>query len=295
MRKLAMSGQTIICTIHQPSAALFETFDVLLLLARGGKTTYFGPTGKQSTTVIDYFARNGAPCPPGANPAEHIVDVVQGRFGNEIDWPQQWLNSTEREQAMTELDTLNAEQEANDNSSPNEIETEEARDFATPIRYQIILVTKRQLIALWRNPDYVWNKVGLHVSNALFGGFTFWKIGNGSFDLQLRLMAVFNFVFVAPGCINQLQPLFIRNRDIFETREKKSKTYHWLAFIAAQLISEIPILILCGTLYFAGWYFTAGFPVKASLSGQVYLQMIRECRPPVTLLKVQVMQCDEEC
>lgn len=294
MRKLAMSGQTIICTIHQPSAALFETFDVLLLLARGGKTTYFGPTGKHSSTVIDYFARNGAPCPPGANPAEHIVDVVQGRFGNEIDWPQQWLNSTEREQAMTELDTLNAEQKANDNSSPNDIETEEARDFATPIRYQIILVTKRQLIALWRNPDYVWNKVGLHVSNALFGGFTFWKIGNGSFDLQLRLMAVFNFVFVAPGCINQLQPLFIRNRDIFETREKKSKTYHWLAFIAAQLISEIPILILCGTLYFAGWYFTAGFPVKASLSGQVYLQMIRECRPPVTLLKVQVMQCDEE-
>ncbi|KAL9944680.1 hypothetical protein ACHAP6_007539 [Verticillium nonalfalfae] len=147
-------------------------------------------------------------------------------------------------------------------------------DFAAPLVYQVRLVTKRQMVALWRNPDYVWNKIGLHVSNSLFGGFTYWMIGDGLFDLQLRLMAVFNFVFVAPGCINQLQPLFLRNRDIFETREKKSKTYHWFAFIMAQLISEIPLLILCGTLYFACWYFTAGFPVEASISGQVYFEMI---------------------
>lgn len=47
-------------------------------------------------------------------------------------------------------------------------------------------------------------------------------IGNGTFDLQLRLFAVFNFIFVAPGCINQMQPFFLHNRDIFETREKKA-------------------------------------------------------------------------
>jgi ABC-type multidrug transport system permease subunit len=54
--------------------------------------------------------------------------------------------------------------------------------------------------------DYVWNKINLHIFAALFGGFTFWMIGDGSFDLQLRVFAVFNFIFVAPGCINQMQP-----------------------------------------------------------------------------------------
>lgn len=93
MRRLAASGQTIICTIHQPSAALFEAFDVLILLAKGGRTTYFGETGRDSAILLDYFARHGAPCPQDANPAEHIVDVIQGRQSDGTDWPQQWLAS----------------------------------------------------------------------------------------------------------------------------------------------------------------------------------------------------------
>jgi hypothetical protein len=71
----------------------------------------------------------------------------------------------------------------------------------------------------------VWNKITLHVFAALLSGFTFWMIGDGSFSLQLRLFAIFNFIFVAPGCINQMQPFFLHNRDLFETREKKVITF----------------------------------------------------------------------
>ena len=38
LRKLADHGQAILCTIHQPSSLLFESFDRLLLLQRGGET-----------------------------------------------------------------------------------------------------------------------------------------------------------------------------------------------------------------------------------------------------------------
>ncbi|UZP36820.1 hypothetical protein NXS19_004636 [Fusarium pseudograminearum] len=277
MRKLAMAGQTIICTIHQPSAALFEAFDVLLLLAKGGRTTYFGPTGKDSSTVLKYFAENGATPVGDVNPAEFIVDVVQGRFESHLDWPKIWNNSKEKEQALVELEELENHIPdaivANEKDSSEESKAD-SKDFATPLIYQTKVVIQRQLIALWRNPDYIWNKIGLHISNSLFSGFTFWMIGNGSFDLQLRLMSVFNFVFVAPGAINQLQPLFLRNRDLFENREKKSKAYHWFAFISGQLIAEIPVLIICATVYFVSFYFPAGFPIRGSISGQIYLQMI---------------------
>ncbi|KAJ5330190.1 hypothetical protein N7452_010580 [Penicillium brevicompactum] len=268
LRKLVDGGQAVLCTIHQPSAVLFDAFDGLLLLAKGGRMSYFGETGKESSTILDYFSRNGAPCPPDVNPAEHVIDVVQGSATDKTDWVEIWNQSEERKQALCQLDTLNDSKRA-------EVDyIEDTSDFATSHWFQFKAVSKRLSIHIWRSPDYMWNKFFLHIFAGLFSGFTFWKIGDGTFSLQLRLFAIFNFIFVAPGCINQMQPFFLHSRDIFETREKKSKTYHWLAFIGAQIMTEIPYLVICATLYFACWYFTTGLPVQASVSGHVYLQMI---------------------
>lgn len=81
MEKLTRNGQAILCTIHQPSAMLFQRFDRLLLLAKGGKTVYFGEIGRNSRTLLNYFERNGGPkCPSGANPAEHMLEVYYTRL-----------------------------------------------------------------------------------------------------------------------------------------------------------------------------------------------------------------------
>lgn len=53
LRKLSKAGQSILCTIHQPSATLFEEFDRLLLLRKGGQTVYFGDIGKNSATILE--------------------------------------------------------------------------------------------------------------------------------------------------------------------------------------------------------------------------------------------------
>jgi len=58
--KLKKNGQAILCTIHQPSAMLFQRFDRLLFLKTGGQTVYFGEIGENSSTLTSYFERNGA-------------------------------------------------------------------------------------------------------------------------------------------------------------------------------------------------------------------------------------------
>ena len=42
VRNIVDTGRTIVCTIHQPSIDIFESFDELLLLKRGGQTIYAG-------------------------------------------------------------------------------------------------------------------------------------------------------------------------------------------------------------------------------------------------------------
>lgn len=47
VRKVADIGRTIVCTIHQLSSEVFQLFDSLLLLKRGGETVFVGHIGPQ--------------------------------------------------------------------------------------------------------------------------------------------------------------------------------------------------------------------------------------------------------
>jgi ABC-type multidrug transport system ATPase subunit/ABC-type multidrug transport system permease subunit len=269
LRKLADVGQAVLVTIHQPSAQLFAQFDSLLLLASGGKTVYFGDIGENGATLKEYFARHGAPCPIEANPAEHMIDVVSGALSKGKDWNQVWLDSPEHKYTVVELDRIIKEAASKPVGT-----SDDGFEFAMPLWDQVKLVTNRMNISLFRNTDYINNKIALHIGSALFNGFTFWSIGNSVHDLQLRLFTVFNFIFVAPGVLAQLQPLFIERRDIYETREKKSKMYSWIAFVTGLIVSEIPYLCICAGLYFGCWYYTVGFPTDAGRAGSTFFVML---------------------
>ena len=266
---MADVGQAVLVTIHQPSAQLFAQFDTLLLLAKGGKTVYFGDIGDNGQTVKDYFARYGAPCDPAVNPAEHMIDVVSGSHSKDKDWSEIWLESPEHEATVRELDHI-----INDAASKPPGTHDDGREFATPLWEQIKVVTHRMNVSMFRNTGYVMNKVMLHITSALFTGFSYWKIGTSVSDLQMRLFAIFNFIFVAPGVINQLQPHFIEKRDIYDTREKKARIYSWIAFVTALIIAELPYLCVCGVLYFACWYYTVGFPSDSNKSGATLFVML---------------------
>ncbi|KAJ6171969.1 ABC multidrug transporter atrF [Penicillium chermesinum] len=248
LRKLADVGQAVLVTIHQPSAQLFAEFDTLLLLAAGGKTVYFGEIGDNGRTVKDYFAKYGAPCPVNSNPAEHMIDC---------------------EKAVQELDEII---ETAASKPPGFVD--DGLEFASPLTYQTKVITTRMSRSLFRNTDYVMNKVALHIGSALFNGFSFWMIGDSVGDMQLRLFTIFNFIFVAPGVLAQLQPLFIERRSIYEQREKKSKMYSWKAFVTALIVSEIPYLCICGVLYYVCWYYTVGFPTDSNKAGATFLIML---------------------
>ncbi len=111
LRKLADQGQAILCTIHQPSSLLFESFDRLLLLERGGETVYFGDIGADSHVLREYFARHGAMCPSNVNPAEYMLEAIGAGVSQRVgdkDWKDVWLESPEYQVVRKEIDGIKA-------------------------------------------------------------------------------------------------------------------------------------------------------------------------------------------
>ncbi|KAJ7150350.1 ABC-2 type transporter-domain-containing protein [Mycena filopes] len=256
LRKLADQGQSILCTIHQPSSLLFESFDRLLLLESGGETVYFGDIGKDSSTLRNYLESNGAPCPPSANPAEFMLEVIGAgttpRVGDR-DWKDIWLES--RECAKLREDIAAIKRDALTQPEP---EKKALTTYATPFWYQLRTVTARNSLALWRSPDYLFTRLFACGFISLFVSLSFLQLGNSLRDLQFRVFSIF-WVSILPVLVmSQIEPSFIFNRRTY-VREASSKIYSPYVFAIAQTISEIPGTIVCGIVYWVLMVYPQGF------------------------------------
>ncbi|AQZ16701.1 (ZYRO0D11858g) [Zygosaccharomyces parabailii] len=269
MKKLSKHGQAILCTIHQPSAMLMQEFDRLLFLQKGGNTVYFGDLGKDCKTMIDYFESNGAdPCPPDANPAEWMLEVVGAAPGTHAnrDYHEAWRNSPEYQAVQQELDRLENELQSVD----EEQGAEKHKSFATDVFTQIKFVSLRLQQQYWRSPQYLWSKFFLTVISELFIGFTFFKADRSMQGLQNQMLAIFMFTVIFNAILEQYLPNYVEQRDLYEARERPSRTFSWFAFIVSQILVEAPWNFLAGAIAYFIYYYPIGFYQNASAAGQLH-------------------------
>ena len=270
LKKLASEGQAILCTIHQPSGELFNQFDRLLLLQKGGRTAYFGDLGPNSMTLIQYFEeRSGVKCGENDNPAEYILDMIGAGATATTDknWFQLYRESPQYVEMQNELDRLSrlgteAPLSAEASSRLN-------REYAQPFFVQVSEVVRRAFASYWRNPTYVIAKLFLNAFGGLFIGSSFWGQGakTSTASLQNKLFATFMSLVLSTSLSQQLQPEFIEQRSLFEVRERPSKMYSWVVFLIGQAIVEIPWNFLGGTLFWIPWYYMVQFGRESTRAG----------------------------
>ncbi|EGG16975.1 hypothetical protein DFA_07956 [Cavenderia fasciculata] len=270
IRKLADAGMPLVCTIHQPSSVLFEYFDRLLLLAKGGKTVYFGDIGEKSSALTGYFVRHGVrPCTDAENPAEYILEAIgAGVHGkSDVDWPAAWKASAECASVTAELQQIESHPVADhsDDKPP--------REFATSLPYQFWEVYKRMNIIWWRDPFYSFGRWVQGILVGLIIGFTFWNVQDSSSDMNQRIFFVFQALILGILMIFIALPQLFAQREYFR-RDYASKFYHWIPFSISIVLVELPYLIVCGTLFFVCSYWTAGIDFNANTGGYFYIMFI---------------------
>ncbi|KAJ5540354.1 hypothetical protein N7513_008686 [Penicillium frequentans] len=255
LRRLADHGQAVLATIHQPSATLFQTFDRLLFLAKGGRTVYFGEVGEQSTTLLEYFERNGArPCETLENPAEYILDMVAGDGCPDVDWVQAWRNSQEYQDVVAEVDRLHSIKGPRDEPSTHDDGDDDNAEFAMPITTQLWVVLGRCFQAYYRRPDYIYSKFVLGIVSGLFIGFSFYKADNSEQGFQNALFSIFLLCTIFNTLANAIMPNLVAQRSLYEVRERPSRTYSWQVFIVSQMLVEVPWQFCLGVCSWASFY-----------------------------------------
>jgi ABC-type multidrug transport system ATPase subunit/ABC-type multidrug transport system permease subunit len=258
LRKIANTGRSVIVTIHQPSAELFELFDSLLLMQRGGRVAYFGPLGTGSQQLLDYFSRHGSrPCGEHENPADYMLVQIGAGIGSHAaqDWAVTWMETPER-QAL--ISTVESPAFVPRGVRPFSFESDVAHDWHT----QFYVLLARQLRTFWRTPSYNLTRQIFAVAVALLLGLSYFDLDNDQAGLRGRVAVIyFSSVLGVVTVINAMPPM-LQERSLFY-RERSGGLYRSFAYFMATGLVEAPFVILSAVLYSLIFYFMTGLRSSA--------------------------------
>ncbi|KDO30304.1 hypothetical protein SPRG_05017 [Saprolegnia parasitica CBS 223.65] len=246
IRKIASTGRTVVCTIHQPSTEVFEMFDSLLLLKRGGETVFFGDLGTNASHLISYFKSipNTPPLVEGANPATWMLEVigagVEAKNTNlpPNDYVRIFNGSNERGLLAAALDRHAA-------PHPSLPELTFGKKRAASSSTQFKMVTQRFFRMYWRTPSYNYTRAMLSIILAVLFGLVYRGVDYATYIGATGGvgMIFMTSLFVGLISFNSVLPLASEERASFY-RERASQTYNALWYFVGSTLAEIPYCLV---------------------------------------------------
>ncbi|KAI9117671.1 hypothetical protein K1719_011837 [Acacia pycnantha] len=259
VRNIVNTGRTIVCTIHQPSIDIFESFDELLFMKRGGEIIYAGPVGPKSCELIDYFeAIEGVPkIRAGYNPATWMLEVASSgeetRLG--VDFAEIYRRSSLFQRNKELVESL---------SKPNC----DSVELLFPTKYnrsyfeQFITCLWKQNLSYWRNPQYTAVRFFYTVIISLMLGTICWRFGvkretqQDLFNAMGSLYSAILFIGITNG--TSVQPVVSIERSV-SYRERAAGMYSAFPFAFAQVVIEFPYVFAQAIIYCSIFYTMASF------------------------------------
>ncbi|KDP37161.1 hypothetical protein JCGZ_06217 [Jatropha curcas] len=264
VRNTVDTGRTVICTIHQPSIDIFETFDELFLLKRGGQEIYVGPLGHHSCQLVKYFEgiEGISKIKDGNNPATWMLEVTTAaqEVALGVDFADIYKNS--------ELYRRNKEL-IKDLSKP----APGSKDLYFPTQYarsyfaQFLACLWKQHLSYWCNPPYTAVRFLFTTFIGLIFGTVFWNLGSKMTKQQDLFNAMGSMyaavLFLGIQNASSVQPVVAVERTVFY-RERAAGMYSALPYAFGQVAIELPYIFVQAAVYGVIVYAMLGFEWNVS-------------------------------
>jgi ATP-binding cassette, subfamily G (WHITE), member 2, PDR len=170
---------------------IWDTFDDLLLLVKGGKVAYAGKMGENSKLVMDYFSRlSGSEPPEQVNPADFAIAAVTSVSADEA--AAAFIAST----AYSDLIAVIKDAENLGVGGSNQ-----QAHISCAVRrnnpfMEVMLLTKRHLVVEFRNPSYCLLRVVACCLVSLYLGLLFFGDKSDITGAVYTIGSLFFIVFV---------------------------------------------------------------------------------------------------
>lgn len=260
LKLLARQGRTIICTIHQPSASLFQLFDQVYVLSKGD-CLYQGATSK----LLPYLESLKMPCPMYHNPADYIIELACGEYGKDkvdmlINASQNGRNLKwfENPEALRDTKTLRA---AHPLTDANKLQNN-ATLHATSYFHQIRILLRRGYIMCKRDTTLTHLRIGVNIVVGIMLGSVFLYSGSDGSRVLDNYNLLFSILIHHMMTTMMLTIVTFPMQMSILLKEHFNRWYSLKAFYTATTLIDLPIAILCTTLFSLIIYFMSEQPLE---------------------------------
>ncbi|KAG1706776.1 hypothetical protein DVH05_028704 [Phytophthora capsici] len=261
VRKVANTGRTVVCTIHQPSTEVFSVFDSLLLLKRGGETVFAGELGKNASEMIAYFESiDGVDkLQDNYNPATWMLEVIGAGVGNSNGDKTDFVKVFQESKHFQFLqDNLDRDGVTRPSADLPELTYGDKR--AATEMTQARFLMQRFFRMYWRTASFNLTRFFVSLVLGLVFGVTYVGAEYTSYSginsgMGMMYLAV---GFLGIGSFNSALPVASEERAAFY-RERASQTYNAFWYFFASSVVEIPYTFLAVLLFMATFYPMVGF------------------------------------
>uniref|UniRef100_A0A1A9WKJ0 ABC transporter domain-containing protein n=1 Tax=Glossina brevipalpis TaxID=37001 RepID=A0A1A9WKJ0_9MUSC len=197
LQGLANEGRSIICTIHQPSTHVYEMFNQVYVLSQG-YCVYQGSPHK----TVDFLATVGLHCPPYHNPADFLLECVNGDYGDFVDvlkeesQKAEWYYNNNNKSNMRTLEAGNEIQVPKMSGTSEVSVTFDATKhiYPPPEWMRLWMLVGRCHVQILRNWTTTHLKLLLHIVCAVLVGFLYGDSGSNANKQLIIFSSIYSII-----------------------------------------------------------------------------------------------------